>query len=156
MREKRIIEIEDTQFIYERNLAGDPEKSGKFRSTTRYVNVIIPSEEQAMAMMEEGINVKCTKPREGFEEEYIKKFFVKCIANYKSQMPPAIYLVMGNSAPVLLDEQSVNQIDMVYVLNVKVALNPWYSEVNDTTSCYIAVMYVEAEQLDPFQSMYER
>ena len=150
----RAIIINDTNFIYDRNLAGDPSKSGKYHSTTRYVNIMIPTKEQADDMANSGINVKETKPREGEEEDFIPTYFVKAIANYEGKSSPKIYLVAGDKEPVLLNPNSVSEIDGSYVTKVRAALNPWYSEQNDTTSCYIQTMYVEIEDTDPFDSYY--
>lgn len=155
MRESRAIEIMDTQFIFDRNLSGNPEKNGKYKSKTRSVNVIIPTEAQAMEMQAQGIKVGVTKPYEGEEAGFIPKFFVRCIANYETaKQPPLIYLVPGDKPPVLLDATSVAEVDFAYVTNVKVAVNPWPNQ-NDGITLYIQVMYVECQEVDAFASYYK-
>ena len=80
-KEKKIVSIENTRFIFRTNFSGDPERDS-FGSTARKANIIIPDEELALSLRDEGFNVKQTKPREGEEEDYIPKYFVSISLNY--------------------------------------------------------------------------
>lgn len=154
-QKKEKVFVENTKFIFETNFSGDPERDN-YGSTARRANIII-SQELADKLSDEGFNVKATKPREGEEEGFIPKYFVKVQANYDSDWPPKIYLVPDNEAPIELDENTIGRIDKVYVTNVNCVLNPYYSQRNNTWSLYIQTMYVEfSEADDPFAARYRR
>ena len=135
-------------------MAGIPEKNGKFRSTQRNCTILIPDLGLAAEMEAMGMKVGYTKPKEGEEEGFIPKAFIKCIANYETaKQPPLIYMVFGDGQPVLMDAVSVAEIDFAYVTNVRAAINPWPNQ-NGGLSAYIQVMYVECEQIDPYRGLY--
>lgn len=150
-----LITIENTNFIFMTNFSGDPARAGKYPSTTRKGNILIPDIEQARELIDAGFNVKTTKPREGEEEGFIPKYFVGVTANYNGKYPPRVYLVSGDNPPLLLDEETVGQIDTIPVDNVNVVLNPW--EGPNGMSLYIKTMYVEQGlEDDPFAARYAR
>ena len=153
-KEKKIVSIENTRFIFRTNFSGDPDRDS-FGSTARKANILIPDEEQALALRDEGFNVKQTKPREGEEEDYIPKYFVSISLNYDSEWPPTVYLVTGKNMPVLLDEESIGILDKIYVLNVDVVLNPYHNARTNRNSLYVKTMYVEQSvEDDPFAGKY--
>ena len=155
-KEKKLICIENSRFIFTTNFSGDPERDN-FGSDARKANLIIPDYDQAMELIEMGFNVRETKPRPGMEEEFIPTYFVAVNANYDSDWPPNIYLVSGDSEPRLLNEESVGIIDKCYVLNVDAVLNPYFNEKTKRSSLYIKTMYVEQDvEDDPFASKYAR
>lgn len=150
-----LITIENTNFIYMTNFSGDPARAGKYPSTARVGNVIIPDINQARELIDAGFNVKMTKPKEGEEEGFIPKYFVKVNAKYESKYPPRVYLVSGDNPPLLLDEDTVGQIDTIPVDNVNIVLNPW--EGPNGVSLYVKTMYVEQGlDDDPFAARYAR
>ena len=143
--------LNNTRFIFRPNFAGDSTKD-KFGSTTRKATLVIPDKNMADEMLANGINVKVLDPRDATEEPV---YFVTVIANFNSKVPPKMYLVSGGNEPVLLDEDTVGEIDNSYVLNVNASLNPWFNENTGKTSLYIRNMYVELEvDDDPFASLY--
>lgn len=149
-RRNTLVFLENTRFIYRTNFAGLPDE--KFGSTTRYGNILIPDPEQAMELADEGFDVRETRPREGEEEGFEPRYYVKTILNYDSevakQRPPKVYLVEGNHEPELLDAESVGIIDNIYVLNVKATLEKSYSKRYDKHLLYVKVMYVEHDMED--------
>ena len=146
--------IRDTKFIFTTNFSGDPNRD-TFGSSARKANIIIPTEEQANDISALGVNVKCTKPRPGFEDEYEPTYFVPIKVNYDSKWPPNIYMVTPGAEPVLLDINTVNLLDNVYVTNVNAELNVYRNEMRGTVSLYVKTMYVEQEPNDdPFASAY--
>ena len=154
MAENKLIRIDDTNFIYWTNFAGDPDRD-RFGSDTRRANIIIPDPAQARELMDAGFNVRRTEPKEGEEDGFIPTYFVAVNASYDSKWPPKIYLVSGNSEPVLLDEDTVGTIDDCRVRNVNVILNPYYSAKTRRFSLYVRTMYVEQDvESDPFASRY--
>ena len=153
-KEKKIVSIENTRFIFRTNFSGDPERDS-FGSTARKANIIIPDEELALSLRDEGFNVKQTKPRDGEEEDYIPKYFVSISLNYDSEWPPKVYLVTGKNMPVLLDEESIGILDKIYVLNVDVVLNPYHNARTNRNSLYVKTMYDEQSvEDDPFAGKY--
>ena len=150
----KVINIENTRFIFETNFSGDPSRD-RFRSTQRRANVIINDPDLAQELIDEGFNVRETRPREGEEEGFIPTYFIAIKANYDSKWPPKIYLVSGDSDPVLLDVDTVGQKDQISVDNVNVQLNTRYTE--NGNSLYVRTMYVEqGVGNDPFAARYAR
>jgi hypothetical protein len=154
MAERRLISIENTNFIWKTNFAGDPERDS-YGSDARQANLIIPDHMQARQLIDEGFNVKATRPAEGEEEGFIPTYFINIKVNYDTAWPPKIYLVSGNSEPVELTEESVSLIDRAYVRNVNAVLNPYQNARTGTKSLYVRTMYVEQDiEDDPFAHRY--
>lgn len=74
MRDNLVI-IEGTKFIYKTNFSGDPDRD-TYGNTQRKGNLIIPDIEQARRLIDEGFNVKLTKPKPGEEEGFIPRYYV--------------------------------------------------------------------------------
>lgn len=155
-REDRLVTIENTRFIFMTNFSGDPARDN-FGSTARKANLVIPDPEVARILAEEGFNVKSTKPKPGEEEGFVPTNFIAVHANYNTEsefLKPKIYLV-SNGQAVLLDEDTVSNIDHAYVLNVNAVLNKSQNKVTGRKSLYIRTMYVEQDiSNDPFASRY--
>lgn len=156
MKERKFISIENTRPIFITNFSGDPERD-RFGSEARQLNLVIPDEEQARDLVDEGFNVKQTKPREDDGEEFEPTYYINVKLNYNSDYPPRVYLVSGDAEPVLLDEESVDMLDRCYILNINVVLNPYYNQRTDRKSLYVRTMYVEQDiEEDPFATRYRR
>lgn len=154
--ERKLISIENTNFIWRTNFSGDPERDS-FGSDARQANIIIPDPDMAMELLEDGFNVKQTKPKEGEEEGFTPTYFVTIKVNYDTNWPPKIYLVSGDAEPVLLDEESIDILDKSYVLNVNAILNPYQNPRTGRSSLYVRTMYVEQDvEDDPFAHRYAR
>lgn len=154
MTESKIVIIEDTKFIFDTNFAGDP-AADRFGSNKRRGNIIIPDPEMAQDLFNRGFKVKATKPKPGYEEEFEPTYYISATLNYDSEWPPEVYLVSGDSVPVLLNADSVGVIDKCYVRRVRVALNPYKNKTTGICSMYIRTMYVEQDVAgDPFAHMY--
>lgn len=138
MRTNLVI-IEGASFIYTTNFSGDP-KRDKYGSATRKANLVIPSIEQARDLIDEGFNVKMTKPRDENDEEFVPRYYVSIIVNYNSKWPPKIYLVNEETDDVLLDEESVCCIDDMWVESVNAVLNPY--EGQNGKSLYVKSLEV--------------
>lgn len=152
--------VDDTKFIYQRNFAGDPSKSGKFPSTARVANIVIPTATQAQQMLDAGYDIKSTKPREGEEEGFIPQNFLKIEVKYKDKFnqplkyPSKVYLVTEGSEPTLLDEESIAILDTIRVKSVNLTIAP-YRKADGGLKAYVRVMYVEQNiDDDPFMEMY--
>ena len=155
-RDRKLICIENTRFIYGTNFSGDPDRD-RFGSDARQVNIVIPDHLQARELMDEGFNVRMTKPRPGEDEEFVPTYFVSAKINYDTDWPPKIYLVSGDADPQELDVDSVDILDRCYVKNVNVVLNPYQNTRTGRSSLYVRTMYVEQDiEDDPFAHRYIR
>lgn len=153
--ERRKIILEDTRFIFRTNFAGLPDE--KYHSTTRYGNILIPDPEVAMELADEGYDVKQTRPHEGEEEGFEPRYYVKILLNYTSDIakrrPPRVYLVEQDGYRRLLNEDTVGEVDAIYVLSVNVTLEKSYSKRYEKPLLYIRTMYVyHDEDDDPWDS----
>lgn len=154
--ERRLITIEDTNFIWRTNFSGDPERDS-FGNDARQANIIIPDEGMAKDLADEGFNIKVTKPREGEEEGFTPRYYVSVKINFDSFNPPRIYLVSSDADPLLLDEESVDILDRCEVLNVNATLSPYENPKTGRKSLYVRTMYVEQDiEDDPFAQRYIR
>lgn len=150
MRNNLVI-IEGASFIFDTNFSGDP-KRDRFGNTQRKANLVIPDIDQARQLIDEGYNVKLTKPREGEEEGFVPRYFVSVKLNYDSPWPPKVYLVTENDG-VLLDAESVCCIDNMWVESVNAVLNPY--EGPNGKSLYVKSMEVfQRLDDDPIASKY--
>ena len=153
-RERRLVSIENTRFIWRTNFSGDPERD-TFGSNERKANIVIPDHMQARELIDAGFNVKATKPKPGEEEGFVPTYFVPIKVNYDTDWPPKIYLVSGNAEPTLLDEDSIDILDKCYVLNVRATLSPYQNKMTGRSSLYVRTMYVEQDiEDDPFAHHY--
>ena len=153
MRTNLVI-IEGAKFIYDTNFSGDP-KRDRFGNDQRKANLVIPDIEQARRLINEGYNVKLTKPREGEEEGFIPRYYVVIKVNYDSSWPPKIYLVTEEENATLLDAESVSVIDDMWVESVNVVLNPY--EGPNGKSLYVKSMEVfQKVDDDPISSKYAK
>ena len=150
--DNRIV-LEGTNFIFETNFSGDPARD-RFHSPGRKCNIILPPD-IAHAMIEDGFNVKETRPRPGEEEGFEPTFFVTANTNYECKYPPRIFLVSGDNAPALMGPENVGLIDTIRVASVDAVLNVRVWERGKTL--YVNTMYVVQDLAsDPFAGKYMR
>ena len=138
MRTNLVI-VENGKFIFDTNFAGDPKKD-RFGSDERKANLVIPDIDLARELIDDGFNVRLTKPRVGEEEGFVPRYFVKVKLNYKSTWPPKVYLVTDEDKSVLLDEESVACLDDIWVDRVNAVLNRY--EGPNGKSLYVKSMEV--------------
>lgn len=153
-KKKPVITIEGTRFIWRTNFSGDPERDS-FGSEARKASIVIPDERQALAMLNQGFNVKKTTPKPGEEEGFVPTYFVTITVNYDTDWPPKIWLISGNADKILLDSSTIDILDKCYILNVDVVLNPYQNKRTGKSSLYVRTMYVTQDvEDDPFASRY--
>lgn len=155
------IAIDNTNFIFETNFAGDPRKD-TYGDSRRKANVLIPDPEQAADLIKAGFKVKQTRPRKNEDPEYFKpEYYVQVILKYRKidqtpvKYPPKVYLVTENNE-VLMDEDTVGELDSIRVQNVNVVLNERiYDRENNGKTLYVRTMYVEQDLTDdPYAQIY--
>lgn len=153
MRTNLVI-VENGKFIFDTNFAGDPKKD-RFGSDERKANLVIPDIDLARELIDDGFNVRLTKPRVGEEEGFVLRYFVKVKLNYKSTWPPKVYLVTDEDKSVLLDEESVACLDDIWVDRVNAVLNRY--EGPNGKSLYVKSMEVyQKVDDDPISAKYRR
>lgn len=153
MRTNLVI-VENGKFIFDTNFAGDPKKD-RFGSDERKANLVIPDIDLARELIDDGFNVRLTKPRVGEEDGFVPRYFVKVKLNYKSTWPPKVYLVTDEDKSVLLDEESVACLDDIWVDRVNAVLNRY--EGPNGKSLYVKSMEVyQKVDDDPISAKYRR
>ena len=157
----KVIAVDDTQFIFATNFSGDPEND-RYQDTRRKANIIISDPNQIQKLIDCGVNVRSTRPKDDDVENFEPEHFVTIQLKYRNRdgspvkFPPKVYLVSGGKPPRLLDEEAVECIDHMYVQNVNVILNVYnYDPDNNKSSLQIRTMYVEQRlDDDPYASRY--
>lgn len=134
-----ILQIDNATIIY-RNFSGAPSKFN--REGDRNFAVVIPEEEMAEALTNEGWNVKVKPPR----EEGDKPFMYLPVKVKFNDRGPNIYLKSGKSQNKL-DEEAVGIIDMIDILNVDLDVRPYDWEVNgkEGRTAYLQSMLIEQD-----------
>lgn len=143
-----IVEISDARIVY-RNFRGE---AGKFnREGDRNFSVVIPNQEIADALINEGWNVKIKPPREEGDEPFMV-LPVKVKFNAKG---PRVYLVTGERHNKL-DEESIDCLDNIDILSVDLIIRPYDWEVNGKTgrTAYLQTMQVD-QDVDNISARFE-
>lgn len=158
---RKQVEFNDTRFIFNTNFDGDPEKDN-FGSSERKGNVVIGDHELAEELRRDGFNVRTTKPRPGYEDEFVPEDYIAVKVNFNTPpglKPPKICLVSANGNPIPLDEESIKTIDELQlsrsITNVNVTCNLRYNKDGRNT-LYVQYMYVEQDvDNDPYAARYQ-
>ncbi len=149
------INIDDTRFIWRTNFSGDTERDN-YGNPARKVSVVIPTEEQADRLRDMGVNVRCTKPRPGYEDEFEPTYYCDVKINMESNYPPHIYLITPSGRRVSMSKDTIGELDFIRIKNVCVQANLYEQRKNPGKfSLYADVMYVEQDvDGDPYYSRY--
>lgn len=145
---KGILQIDDARIIY-RNLRGEGSKYN--REGDRNFAVIIPEQEMADALIDEGWNVKIKPPREEGEDPFMY-LPVKVKFNERG---PRVYLQTGTKKN-RLEEDTVSLIDDIDIAGVDLDIRPFDWDVNGKQgrTAYLQAMLV-VQELDRFASRFE-
>lgn len=140
---KGILQIDDARIIY-RNFGGEGSKYN--REGDRNFAVIIPNQEIADKLIEEGWNVKIKPPRDEEEDPFI---FLPVKVKFNGN-GPHIYIQSGRSM-VKLDEETVEQIDDLDISSVYLDIRPYEWDINGKTgkTAYLQSMKV-VQRIDRF------
>ena len=144
-----ILQIDDARIIY-RNFSGAPSKFN--REGERNFSIVIPDEETANALVEEGWNVKIKPPRDEDDSPFMH-LPVKVKFNDRG---PIVYLKTGNAVNKL-DEESVDILDNIDIMGVDLDIRPYDWEVNGKTgrTAYLQSINV-TQEIDRFADRYSR
>lgn len=161
INDNKSVEFLDTRFIFRTNFQGDPSRDS-FRSNERRGNVIINDEQLALALIEEGFNVKRTAPT---DERYQPEYYIPVKLKYKPELDendsrqPKVCLVVGGNQPVRLYQENIHLLDEANdnreISNVKVMCSKYTNQDRGTKSLYVRVMYCEkSNAYDPYAGVY--
>lgn len=140
-----ILQIDEARIVY-RNFSGAASKFN--REGDRNFAVVIPDQEIAEALTNEGWNVKIKPPRDDDDSPFMY-LPVKVKFNDRG---PMVYLKSGDNT-VVLDEESVSILDDIDITNVDLDIRPYDWEVNGKTgrSAYLQSIHV-TQEVDRFAS----
>jgi hypothetical protein len=139
--------IEDARLIF-RNFEG---KEGKYnRAGDRSFCLVIPDEETANKLAEDGWNVKGLANNDSDEALY----YISVAVNYQN-IPPEIYIITRRGKE-LMTEDMVASLDYADILTADVIVRPYNWEVNGKTGvkAYLKTMYVTIQE-DEFAAKYQ-
>ena len=142
-----ILQIDDARIVY-RNFTGVGSKYN--REGDRNFAVVIPNEDLANRLTDDGWNVRIKPPRVDGDDPFMYlPFKVKF-----SDRGPVVYLRSGRSMNKL-DEESIGLIDNVDILSVDMDIRPYDWEVNGKTgrTAYLQSMCV-IQRVDRFAEKY--
>ena len=142
-----ILQIDDAHIIY-RNFSGAPSKFN--REGDRNFAIIIPDQELADALIEEGWNVKIKPPREDGDSPFM---YLPVKIKFTDR-GPKVYLLSGKARNVLTEE-TVGMLDDIDILSVDIDIRPYDWEVNGKAgrTAYLQAMHV-TQRVDRFAERY--
>lgn len=133
-----ILQIDEARIVY-RNFSG--EESQFNRKGDRNFSLVIPDEELAQRLTEEGWNVKIRPAREEGEDPFMH-LPVKVKFNDRG---PNVYLIT-NGQRNKLDEETVGLLDSVDIINVDLDIRPYDWEMNGKTGRTAYLQAIEVTQ----------
>ena len=142
-----ILQIDDCRIVY-RNFRGEASKFN--REGDRNFAVVIPTEEMADELVEQGWNVKVKPPRDEDDSPFMY-LPVKIKFNDRG---PAAYLQSGKNMRKL-NEDSIGMLDRIDIIGVDLDVRPYDWEVNGKTGRTAYLQSIEITQnIDRFGARY--
>lgn len=144
---KNIVQIDDARIIY-RNFSGAPSQFN--REGDRNFAVVIPDQEIADALIEQGWNVKIKPPRDDQDTPFM---FLSVKIKFNDR-GPNVYLKTGHALNKLTEE-TVGMLDDVDIVSVDLDIRPYDWEINGKTgrTAYLHSMRV-TQQIDRFAAQF--
>lgn len=144
---RNIVQIDDARIIY-RNFSGAPSQFN--REGDRNFAVVIPDQEIADALIEQGWNVKIKPPREDQDTPFM---FLSVKIKFNDR-GPNVYLKTGHALNKLTEE-TVGMLDDVDIVSVDLDIRPFDWEINGKTgrTAYLHSMQV-TQQIDRFAAQF--
>lgn len=142
-----ILQIDDARIIY-RNFSGAPSKYN--REGDRNFAVVIPDQDIADRLINDGWNVKIKPPRKDGDDPFMY-LPIKIKFNDKGLR---VYLESGNNMR-RLDEESVSCLDYADIISVDMDIRPYDWEVNgkEGRTAYLQSIKV-VQRIDRFEAQY--
>lgn len=152
--------FENTDFIFQTNLAGEYRKEDRYPSSTRTCNIIIPDLDLAQEMIEDGFSVRVTRPKEGYEEDFIPEYFIKATLKFKNEGGagnPTVCYVDADGYSVPLSAETVGEIDHMRIKRGSVCVSASPYTKGEHPTLYIRQLYVTQDvDADPWASRFPR
>lgn len=144
-----ILQIEGARIVY-RNFAGAQTMYN--REGDRNFSVVIPTQEDADFLIENGWNVKIKQPREGYEDEGpFMHLPVKIKFNSRG---PGVYVKSLDNV-TRLNEDTIGMIDELDIASVDLDVRPYDWEINGKTGRSAYLQSIEVTQnIDRFGARY--
>ena len=147
----RNLRINDAEIMY-KNFSG---KVSKYNPNgNRSVTIVVPTQEIAERLLDEGWNVKTKYVASDPDAD--PKYILELKIKY-DPYPPEIYMVMMDSKKkVLLDEETVGNLDRSEIINADIIVRPSHWSVNGRNGVagYVKKMFVVVEE-DDFDKKYD-
>lgn len=145
--ERGILQISDARIVY-RNFSGEGTKFN--REGDRNFAVVIPTQELADQLIEDGWTIKMKPPREEGEEPFMY-LPVKVKFNGRT---PAVYIKSGNSVR-RLNEETVGMVDDIDIKSVDMDIRGYEWEINGKTgkAAYLQAINI-IQNIDRFGAEY--
>lgn len=147
MRERvENINIENAKLMF-KNFSG---KNDRFNPGRRNFSVIIEDEETALALKDEGWNIKTYQHDP--EEPVIYRLEVRI--KWKP-FRPTIWMITESGGKTLLNEDTIDTLDDAEIKNVDIVIRPYVWEMggNSGIAAYVKTMYVTIVE-DVFAAKY--
>ena len=142
-----ILQIDDARIVY-RNFTGVGSKYN--REGDRNFAVVIPNEDLANRLTDDGWNVRIKPPRVDGDDPFM---YLPVKVKF-SDRGPVVYLRSGRSMNKL-DEESIGLIDNVDILSVDMDIRPYDWEVNGKTGRTAYLQAIEVfQEIDRFAARY--
>ena len=148
MSKDNTVLMEGVRIIF-RNFAG---KEGQYnRAGDRNFAVLLDGP-VAMAMANDGWNVKILQPRPE-DEDQVEQAYLPIACNFKGR-PPRVVMITSRGR-TNLDEDTVETLDWVDIINVDLIVRPYEWTVNGKTGikAYLQSIYVTIDE-DPLERKY--
>lgn len=147
-RRNNHIPFEDVRICF-RNFSGAPTQFNPGGGDRNFC-MIFRDPEEALAMRDDGWNVKQMRPRDDEEDP---PYYIQVKVRF-GQYPPKIVLVTSRGQ-TLLDENTVSMLDVAEIARVDMIVRPytWTARGNSGITAYLKAMYVTIVE-DEFESRY--
>lgn len=146
-RVENVLEFENAKILF-KNFSGKEKKFN--REGDRNFTVIIPDEEMAIRLKNDGWNVRQLRSR---DEDEPGDYAMRVTVSYKGRPPRVVLIAHGKQT--VLDEQSINVMDYADIERVDLVVNPYNWEANGKVGvkAYLRSMYVTLAE-DKFAAKY--
>ena len=148
------ITIENAE-IFGKNFKG--EKKLPYNKEGNRNFCVFVDRDTATTLKNDGWNIKETQPREGDDpDDFETKYYLRVKVSYGGKVPP-IAVLINSRGKKKLTEETIDQLDWVYIDKCDLIINPYVYEIPETgkrgISAYLKAIYVTVKE-DYLESKY--